>query len=385
MPEVTGFGFRLNDDEGLPPVPEENWGQRFVSHRVWQLKRETPSEDLDLFSDAMKVLGHVGGGTMQALVEDEEESYRTVVEAVTILRSPDEFVATDLRPDALTLCLETLFDAVRAYRLVDQARISELTYERIHAAVPYRWRRLDPPEFFGPTFVMMLSHANVTTPVPGILDQEKIEQHRQRLERLTLGDPFTLYSERRLEARISQSRDGQYAESAIQSAIAAEVLLDGVLGMLLWEESLPSEGTDDASEVLSSDLARRIRTQFHPRLGGTWSLKSDGHIRQWYEKTAGLRNRVVHRGYRPHSEESEESLQTVYALERFICDLLAEKSNRYPRTALAILGAEGLRRRGKWNDIRFGSEAIGPNMENLRRHATWRDRVDDARRVRRTA
>ena len=62
---------------------------------------------------------------MQALAEDEEESYRTVVEAVTILRSPEEFVATDLRPDALSLCLETLFDAVRAYRLVDQARISD--------------------------------------------------------------------------------------------------------------------------------------------------------------------------------------------------------------------------------------------------------------------
>jgi hypothetical protein len=95
--------------------------------------------------------------------------------------------------------------------------------------VPYRFRRIDPPEYFEETSVMMLDHANVSVPDPDILDEQRIWMQGQLLERLIKHDPFLLYSERRLEARIALSRDGQYAESAIQSAIAAEVLLSGVL------------------------------------------------------------------------------------------------------------------------------------------------------------
>jgi hypothetical protein len=297
-------------------------------------------------------------------------------------------VAASGRADALTVCLTTLFDIVRAYRLLGQVRISELTYERILPIVPYRFRLLDPPEYFGETSVMVLDHANVSVPDPEVLDEQRISMQGQLHERLIKHDPFVLYSERRLEARIALSRDGEYAESAIQSAIAAEVLLSGLLGMLLWEESLPDEELEAAAGVFAIDLAKRVRSQYHPRLGGQWVLRGEGPLSRWYADTAGLRNRVVHRGYRPGREEAESSLQQLYVLEKFIADLLGERSDRYPRTALAMLGADGLVRRGKWSDGRFGDQAIGSVTDFIGDYGRWRAQVDEAvtrRRVAETA
>jgi hypothetical protein len=363
----------------MPSLLSNREGYAFVSLRIWQLRAEPNTEDYVILDGAMGVLNHIGGGTSESSAPpiSAEESYRTVVEAAIVLRTPDDLVASEGHEDALTTCLEFLFDTVRAYRLIDETRISELTYERVLPIVPYRWRQLTPPEYSDSPRLMLLDHANVVTPTPELLDETKLEAYRQLLERLGLGDPLVLYRERRLEARIALSRDGEYAESSIQTAIAAEVFLSAVLGMLLWEESIRGEEITSAVDVLSSPLAKRVRVHFHPRLGGQWGLNATGPVANWYTITAGLRNRVVHRGYRPGKSESEESLQCLLDLERFICDRLAERSSRYPRTALMVLGGEGLRRRGRWSDELFGSHRIGPAIDSVRSFAAWRDRVDD--------
>jgi hypothetical protein len=72
-----------------------------------------------------------------------------------------------------------------------------------------------------------------------------------------------------------------------------------------------------------------------------------------------------------------ESVNVLLDLERFVCDRLAENSDRFPRSALVVLGAAGLRRRGKWSTSRFGDDAIGPITEFLRQFIDWRRKVDD--------
>jgi hypothetical protein len=371
----------LVTDEGSH-MPGSAAGHNIASLRFWQCPREASTEDKQLLDSAMQVLEAVAGDEAETPELDVDEGqdqswYRTIVEAVTIVERPIDLVATESRADPLSTCLEVLFDLVRAYRVSANVRISELTYERVGPIVPYRWRALSPPTFFGPPFLMLLEHANVSTPDPGILTQEQLDNQTQVMTRLRQGDPFWIYAERRLEAMIALYRDGQYAESAIQSAIAAEVLLGGVLSLLLWEDSLPHGSIETPAGVLSTDIAKRVRTQYHPRLGGQWTLQGDGPVARWYGVTAQLRNRVVHRGYRPGYDDAMESVNVLLDLERFVCDRLAENSDRFPRSALVVLGAAGLRRRGKWSTSRFGDDAIGPITEFLRQFIDWRRNVDD--------
>lgn len=388
--EVDGLEpveFMVEDDEATPRIMVGPGEGQVVSLKIWQHPYEALGEEYGHLARATAVLARITGDSRRVALppqNEDEDNYRTVVEAVTIVDSMDQMAMTDEQTDPLSRCLHTLFDLVRAYRLVGQTQISELTYERVVPFVPYRWRRISPPEFLGATQFLVLDHMNVSTPAPDVLSEVAMQTYAQHLERLLAQNPFTLYAERRLESRIAHERDGQYAESAIQSAIAAEVLLDGLLGVLLWEEQRGNENVAEAVEIFSSSAATRVRSFYHPRLGGAWSIIEDGPIRRWFIETAGLRNRVVHRGYRPSRSESAASIDALGALEKHLCDLLAARSKRYPRAALAMLGADGLRRRDEWDDRRFSSASIGDILDGMRGYRDWRSRVDDVVHLRRT-
>jgi hypothetical protein len=378
--ELSDVQVRATAD--LPPYPEELQGRRTVSMRIWQLHRDESTEDYELARAAFQVLGHVSGqlgdesgpGDHPA---PEGPDYRTVVEAVTVVLNPEDVQATDDKPDPLTRCIAALTDQVRAYRVADNVPIPELTYERIFPIVPYVWRELYTTDYFDGINIMLLEHSNVRVPSPEVMQENALEKYTQFLARLARRDPFFLYSERRLEAQNALNRDGEYAESAIQGAIASEVLLSGVLGMMLWEESLATANRGEAISALSLDIAKRVRTCYHDRLGSNWQLTGRGPVSSWYTITAGLRNRVVHRGYRPSKSEAQESLDALFGLEKFICDRLAACSERYPRTTLALLGRDGLDRRGAWSPELFSEAAIGDIQEAVGAYVGWREDVDE--------
>lgn len=228
LPELRKVERRVTED--LPPYPQEFQGHRFVSLRIWQLNREQDTEDFKAADSAIRALYHITGQDPKTtgaptIPELGGSSYRTVVEAVTIVRDPEDLYATETKPDPLTRCISALIDQVRAYRIARNQRISELTYERIGPIIPYVMREAFSTKYIDGLSLMLLDHANVRTPDPEMMDENALEAYRQVLGRLVKGDPFMLYAERRLEAQIALYRDGQYAESAIQGAIAAEVLL----------------------------------------------------------------------------------------------------------------------------------------------------------------
>jgi len=148
--------------------------------------------------------------------------------------------------------------------------------------------------------------------------------------------------------------------------------------MLLWEGGLESDdaGTDVAVQELSLNLVRKVRQCFHTRLGGVWRREGPGPVPAWFSRTAQVRHRVVHRGYRPTRKEAEESFAAVNELMTFICDRLAEKRRRYPRTTLRFLGRDGLDRRNAWSEAIFGDDVIGWVESYTRDYVRWRDQVD---------
>jgi hypothetical protein len=101
------------------------------------------------------------------------------------------------------------------------------------------------------------------------------------LSRLIIGDPLVIYSERRQEALTAIWKDGFYGEGVIQSAIAAEVLLDSILALVLWESKTSIEEAagifpetsplESRTSTTSAWAALGLSQPSHSRVGSTIS------------------------------------------------------------------------------------------------------------------
>ncbi|MFE0084060.1 hypothetical protein, partial [[Kitasatospora] papulosa] len=206
----------------------------------------------------------------------------------------------------------------------------------------------------------------------------RLEAH---LGRLWNGSPLELVMGRATEADQLLRQQGDYANAVIHSAMSSEILLDSLLGLMLWEEQIASEDFDKAVEVFDESkrggLASRVRREYSPRLGGNWNPEVHGPVRQWSKDLAYLRGRVVHRGYRPTKAEAVTALEASDKLLEFAKSRLALKARVYPRTSLMILGEPGLRRIGGWKAV---SKFLESNEEHplswFSSYSKWRNTVD---------
>ncbi|MFF4268028.1 hypothetical protein [Streptomyces virginiae] len=131
-----------------------------------------------------------------------------------------------------------------------------------------------------------------------------------------------LPSTRAAEARRAFRRDGDYRNAVVQAAMYAEIVLTSTLSLMLWEEQLEAPSVEQAVAVFDfsrgGGLATRVKTEYAPRLGGDWNRTLPGPVHDWTHAVAALRNRVVHRGYRPTYQETEAALAAADALLDFI-------------------------------------------------------------------
>jgi hypothetical protein len=178
---------------------------------------------------------------------------------------------------------------------------------------------------------------------PAALEQEV----GGNLRPLRPNDQFFTFLEFRREAISAHRLLGDYRAAAMWSGAAAESLLDEVLQSLLWEELNRPE---DCVEIFASTISARVRSQYGGRIGGNWSFGANarGPVAGWFRHTATLRNRVIHGGYSPTSEDADRALDALNALVTFLCDRLTNRTGRYPRTAWMLLGGEaGFARRNR--------------------------------------
>jgi len=218
----------------------------------------------------------------------------------------------------------------------------------------------------GPS-LMLLDHLNTADIVLGpLVEGDVATTFAQWMSEIRSGSPFVAWRERLVEANRSLNIHGEYAQAAVLAQTAAEVLLDTLLMLPLWEEKLPAENA--ATILEEGKLARRIKTEWQPRLGGNWSLDSSGSVATWFLGTALLRNRVVHGGYLPTRAEARCAYEAVFSLEKFAFDRLVDKRNRYPRSVLMTVARSGLERRGRWSgQIKRFAETIAGT------EPSWRD------------
>ncbi len=341
-----------------PPPPPVHLAGSLMFHRA-----ERPSSD----ADDLSVLVDVAA---RALLEPERsdpeggvDGPRTDMTVVEMAIGFDMPPDTDERSesddgsdgpfwtavtDAFDRGLERVRNVQRAYYTVLRRPVRLVAREALPFAVPCGIRQVfddrgQPLEFRAPMSMFLLNR-NITFRDDDLDDDEQdvlfTAMHHQSANGL-----FASYLDFVREAEVALERDGAYRAAVLFTATACEVLLDDLLGHMLWQERVRPE---DAAAVFQPWLTTRVKTQYHARLGGIWSLERPGPVREWFVDVAGLRNRVVHGGYDPSLDEARTAVDAAHALNAYLCDLLAEKTGPYPRTAVALPGVAGLQRRGKW-------------------------------------
>ena len=285
--------------------------------------------------------------------------------------------------DPLLRSLNCIQYLVRAYRITADALVPEPTYQRMRPWVLTATRAIDaegPPKVHE---VTRLSHQNLRDAPPRRLDEGQLLQWQSSVQLLSAKDPAALYRERMIEAEYSVSVAGEYGAAIVNAAMATEVCLDSVLGLLYWERyggaPLANGKIDRAAAALSKDLRPRLRSEYHPLIGGRWDINVSGPLQSWNSQVARARNRIVHRGYRPRPSEAADALNAVNQLVNWVGDLLAAKAAQFPRTASMMVTPDRMRRQNV-------PERVITNIDRLARteppwrdnYSAWRDRVDAA-------
>lgn len=255
---------------------------------------------------------------------------------------PEETPSDDAISEAFNVGLAMIQQLQRAYYLATGDAVQLVAREALPGTIPFA-RNL--PAAGEPLDLgMYLTHGPALrrdTVSPSLTD-DQVTAIRTALR----GNiPFWPVADLRREAQAALELRGDYRGSVLASATSAEVLLDTILLHLLWTEGVAA--TEAASLFADTGLAYRVKSEYHPRLKGDWDVSGSGAVADWYRNTALLRHRVVHAGYRPTRAQAALSLQSAFALERFIGDLLASPGTlaKYLQTALAFVGVPGLERR----------------------------------------
>lgn len=174
------------------------------------------------------------------------------------------------------------------------------------------------------------------------------------------GQPLYGYARLRNQARSLWEHDGDRSLAVIVANTAVEVLLDEVLGMLLWEERVLPDVA--AMEFGHADAWSRMKPRLEPRLGNGWDPKTQPASQYW-QKLALLRNHLVHAGTTPTRGETIDALEVLTNIYRgLIWSITRDESlARYPLTALAVCGgADGLKQVGRLKRrVRERIKAVG--------------------------
>lgn len=330
------------DDQHGPPAELLT-----ASLRFWRAKVPAETATLDLLASvAEKALPDLRL-PKRSIADDSAQVDRTVVEMVVPVSDSEDGVS-----DAFDEGLQMLRDFQRAYYIARRIPLRLVTREQLPVFVPFGVRRVSAEGDEWPDGLsVMLLHQNLHAEVR---DEEIDVGEGQRLHRAiemqSVRRVFTPFLDLRREADVALRRDGDTRACVIFAGSAAELLLDDLLAHLLWEEGLRPEQAVSVFEGVG--VIARVRTEYHGRLRGAgWSLHDTGPVRAWNDRLAAARHRAVHAGYEPTLDEAYAAFDALNGLERFVGDRLADQRvlRTYPRTAMAYLGDEGLRRRGAWS------------------------------------
>lgn len=381
-PPLEQHAFAAANGDLVSAAPELQHFQSVLSLFIWQIEEsDAVHSPLDAaFAAARRAFPE---GEQDRVTESPGAGHArtfTVAEVGYITHDHQE------EPDTKFACI--LEDAVRqirrlqlAYSFVSQWPLRLLTIETLPATVPFGRGQvggdnkpvlndgLAPYTIFH-NFHTIFHNFRPLLPSP-VLDQGGTDSVAMMLDRDD--GVFSGFLESHHDAETALLYRGDARSSVLASATAAEVLLDDLLRHLLWEEGMRPE--DAATQIFSDVRATaqpRAARYTADRLGGLWQKDKDGPVKEWQERVARVRDRVIHAGYLPTIAEAKSALDTVNDLQKFAFKQLRRKINEYPHTALAAIGVPVLEKEGR---ITVGAKRVletEPPQAWMTRFVRWR-------------
>lgn len=296
-----------------------------------------------------------------------EKSMRrlSIIQASVLLVGQTEITTEELS-DAFDAALTQLRKLQSSYSLVSQGPMIFATRETLPISIPFETLQTSEDGSIDRNLGIYLLHIHGAQQLvtPEALSDGEEEKLHLAIDRHYAA--FFSYHRLRHDAAVSLKRRGDYRASLLSVASACEVFLDDLLLHMMWEEGVRPEVAGQTFADPRVGIMKRLKSQYVGRLHGIWNPHHSGPTQLWRENVALVRNRVIHAGYEPGIEEAQKAYDTLIALERHGADLAAARSTKYPRTALAICGAEGLDRRGKFTQRirRLMQDSTEPDWPN---------------------
>ena len=170
-----------------------------------------------------------------------------------------------------------------------------------------------------------------------------------------MGGPFISSLELRREATVALERSGDYRASVIWLAAAAESVFDELLRHLMWEEGQLPERCTEEFETLS--VAARVKARFGKRLGGlgTSNTQSGNGLESKGRRRPEYRLYMINTDQRMPRQRMRLQLPMPSLVTS--ATYLYLSSEWYLRTAIKLVGHEGLERRGVYDDFKTCADA----------------------------
>ena len=322
-PELEGIKV-----QALPHTDPVEWdGSPSVSLRFWRV----PSQSALDLRHAGKVIERIWAGKAnsdrpRSPQPKGPERYVTVVEMVTPVPCAKDPMDEHLTP-AFDQCLEVLGTFLVTYTAVtSDFNVWPVAREALHPFAFCSARRAD--DVGEARRGLFLLHSNVPAAEDPITEEQADRIATLLSVRHGGGHPFLLFAEWYAQAW-RELRRGRYHLSVVTMETALEVFCDTVLRLILETEGSPQcEWLPLFAPTRS--FRGRLRSEFHPRLGGKFDLTDARHPPGlWYRDLYEQRNRIVHAGSRVHRREAERALTAGEALLEYVISRLRTKAPRY--------------------------------------------------------
>lgn len=202
--------------------------------------------------------------------------------------------------------------------------------------------------------------------------------------------PFVRAIELQSQAEIYRRASGDYKVAIILYAAACESLIDDLLQHLLWEKGLlPHEAAEEfmnrrkKSNVVQPKSARTLVTiSLYPLLTGqSWKSAKQKSIVNWLNQVVAVRNDIVHNAFEPQYLEMYQCEEAVLEFHQFLASAIFGVRHRFPITAIAFLGEDGLANSDDWKSLKGLAGTSKKVRERMERFRRWSNHVAAIRKA----
>jgi hypothetical protein len=314
-----------------------------------------------------EVVGRIGGSDFPAAATDgspkltdepsapssdsDESSSYTVVEMTTPLVEWTGSQWNPCLPDnnvmgpILTRCIDELIRIINAYRFAEKIMIPSPSRERVGPLIIAVTRTADPGQGGWDEQRYEIINYFATHRQPILIGTQSRSTMMEMTNYLTfedIGHPSIAIMQLQADLNTAFYQEGNSRSTVMFAYTASEVLLDTALMGMLYEEGRSPE---EAAIVYDKPLKTRILTEYHDRIGGSWTPKGSHPVAVWLRDLLLIRHRVAHAGYLPSSGEAEKALAAYFSLGRHLRDGLARRVKKYPITSSVLVTRGGFERR----------------------------------------